>query len=188
MTTREDRERMEYSALTNRATQAERLSQIGWIASGLAAAALIGWGVIGRSSGLMLPAVLMVAWGIRAREEAGLIAAYLEEFHEVSGSGLQWFTQLGRLQSITGRPPADWVAVALANLTAALAIVFAWIFSSAGSRGELLAGLVTGCGLAFAFYSISETARVQRADRGAQWRQTRKDLEEVRPPARLSAR
>ncbi|HEY3217248.1 MAG TPA: hypothetical protein VGK93_12230 [Candidatus Eisenbacteria bacterium] len=191
MTTHEDSERVEYAALASRVREAERLSQYGWLSSGLAAAALIAWGVIGRSAALMLPAILAVAWGFqvatRAREEAGLIAAYLEEFHEGPGSGLQWFSQRSRLPSSAGRGAGDWAAVALANLSVGLAVAFAWVFSSVTSRGELMAGLATGCGLAFAFYSVSETARELRSDRGALWRQTRQGLQEVGRPARVSS-
>jgi hypothetical protein len=191
MTTHEESERVEYAALASRIREAERLSQTGWLASGLAAATLIAWGVIGRNAALMLPAILAVAWGFqvatRAREEAGWIAAYLEEFHESPGSGLQWFSQRGRVASNAGRGAGDWAAVALANLSVGLAVAFAWVLSSATSRGELMAGLATGCGLAFGFYSVSETARELRSDRGALWRQTRQGLPEVGRPARVSS-
>jgi hypothetical protein len=193
MATLEDHERMEYSALMSRARDAERISQQTWVASGIAATVLLAWGVADKSPATMLPVVLAVAFGfhamLQARNEAGLIAGYSREYHETRETGPQWFTELGRLRTLPGFAPAsDWVACALANIAAALAVAYAWIFSSAAARGELLAGLVTGCGIAFAYYSISETARSRRTDHAAFWSQARGGIREVKRPAHLAAR
>ena len=59
-----------------------------------------------------------------------------------------------------------------------LAVVFAWMFVPPPSRNAvpstmtgLMPGLVTGCSVAFMFHSISETARLHRANFASFWRQ-----------------
>ncbi len=172
----DENERMEYSALMSRGRDAERTTQICWVASGIGAAVLLSWGIAAKSSGLMLPVIFSVAYGFyamsRGRQQVRLIAGYIKEFFESRGAGPQWFTRLGHLEVVPGfNPSSDWLATALANSVNLAAIVFAWLFAASASRGELMAGIVTGVGLAFAFHSVSETARLHQTNPAAFWRQ-----------------
>jgi hypothetical protein len=183
MTMLEDNERMEYQALMGRGRDAEWTSQLCWVVSGIAATALLAWGIAARSSTLMLPVVFAVAYGfyamLRARQQVRLIAGYIEEFFEAQGTGARWFTWLGHLRLVPGlTPSSDWFATCLANFLVLLAVVFAWMFVPPPTRNSvpsnltgLMPGLVTGCAVAFMFHSISETARLHRANFAAFWRQ-----------------
>jgi hypothetical protein len=172
----DENERMEYVALMSRGRDAERTSQICWTASAVSAAILLSWAIASRSPGLMLPVVFAAAFGfyamIHGRQQVRLIAGYIKEFFETQGAGPQWFTRLGHLEVVPGfNPSSDWLTTCLANAMVVAAIVFAWLFAAGGAHGELLAGIVTGCGIAFAFHSISETARLRQSNPAAFWRQ-----------------
>src|SRR5262249_42854972 len=118
-----------------------------------------------------------------------LIGGYLEEYYESRGGSLQWFTQVARISTLPGYQPAsEWVAVALGNATVTLAVVFAWIHASSNARGDLMAGIVTGCGVAFTYYSLSETGRARGTDYAAFWNQPRDELREARRPIRIGSR
>lgn len=124
----------------------------------------------------MLPVIFSVAYGFytmsRGRQQVRLIAGYIKEFFESRGAGPQWFTRLGHLEVVPGfNPSSDWLATALANSVNLTAIVFAWLFAVGTPRGELMAGIVTGVGLAFMFHSVSETARLHQTNPAAFWRQ-----------------
>jgi hypothetical protein len=143
----------------------------------IAALAILAWATVSQTSALMFPVVVAVAAGfyatLRGRQQVCSIAAYVEECLEGQGSEPRWFTRLARLRAAQGFSPAgDWMTVCLANGVVLLAVVFAWLFAGTAWRGELMSGIVTGCGIVFAFYSITETARLPRPDVASYWRQT----------------
>ena len=45
----------------------------------------------------------------------------------------------------------------------------------------LMAGIVTGCGIVFAWHSMTETSRLRATDTGATWHQAGLRLREVGP-------
>jgi hypothetical protein len=193
MATLDENERMEYVALMSRGRDAERTSQFCWVASAIAAAILLSWGIASRSAGLMLPAVFAAAFGfyalIHGRQQVRLIGGYVKEIFESQGAGPQWFTRLGHLEVVPGfNPSSDWLTTCLANAVVVAAVVFAWLFASVGPRGELMAGIVTGCGIVFAFHSVSETARLRQTNPGALWRQVVAGPVEERRPSRAASR
>ena len=186
-------ERMEYSALMSRGRDAERTSQVSWTASGLTAAVLLSWAIGAKSPGLMLPVVFAVACGFYARlwgrQGALLTAGYVEEFMETDGSGARWFSRLRQLRGIPGFSLAgDWLTAFIANAVVLVAAVLAWVYAAPAAHGELMAGIVTGCGIAFGFHSITETSRLARTDFGAQWRQVNPEPRGVPRPTRIAAR
>ncbi len=188
-------ERTEYSALMSRGRDAERTTHFCWIASGIAATMLLSWGIAAKNPGLMLPVVFAVAYGFytmaHGRQQTRLIAGYVKEFFESRDAGLQWFTRLGHLEIVPGFSPSmsDWLATALANSIVLVAVVFAWVYAGGVARGELFAGIVTGCGVAFAFHSISETARLRQSNPAAFWRQVSMGpTVEQRRPSRFAGR
>ena len=187
-------ERMEYAALMNRGRDAERTSQLCWIASGVGAAVLLSWAIAARSAGLMLPVVFAAAFGFYAmlhgRQQVRLIAGYVKEFMEGRDSGgAQWFTRLGHLEVVPGfNPSADWLSVCLANAVVAVAVIFAWFFAGGAPGGDLMAGIVTGIGIAFGFHSVSETSRLHQTNPAAFWRQVNGGTREERMPVRVVGR
>ncbi len=188
-----DWDQLEYRALMSRGSDAERSAMICWVASGLTAAVLLSWGVAARSASLMLPVVFAVAFGfyamIHGRQQVRLIAGYVREFFEGSNQGPQWFTRLGHLEVVPGfNVASDWTAVTLANCAVAAAVILAWIFAPGVPKGDLMAGLTTGCGVAFAFHSISETARLRATNPAAFWRQVGREGGAERPGPRAVAR
>ena len=147
-----DWEYSEYQALMTRGRDAERMSMICWTASGLVSAILLSWGIEAKSGSLMLPVVFAAAFGyyatIHSRQQTRLIAGYIKEFYETHPNGPQWFTRLGHLEVVPGfNPSGDWVSTVLVNATVALAIVFSWLYAPTSARGDLMAGIVTGCGV-----------------------------------------
>jgi hypothetical protein len=189
--TTEEMARLEYAALMSRAQDAERMSFLCWMVAGVAAAALLAWGIGARQPSLMLPVVLVSAWGLLAmsrwREQGMLITGYLEAHHEAEGRAPAYFTRLGRLQGMAwdgaGR---EWNATVLLNAACVVAAVVAWTTASVGKHGELWAGVVTGGTLALMFWSVSEAARLQRTDAASLWRRADDGLHEVK--RRASAR
>ncbi len=185
-------DQLEYRALMGRGSDAERTAMICWVASGLTAAVLLSWGVAARSATLMLPVVFAIAFGfyamIHSRQQVRLIAGYVRQFFESSEPGPQWFTRLSHLEVVPGfNVASDWTATTLANSAVAAAVILAWIFASGVPKGELMAGLTTGCGVAFSFHSISETARLRQANPAAFWRQIGRNNAEERPGPRAVA-
>jgi hypothetical protein len=83
---------------------------------------------------------------------------------------------------------SDWTTTTLANSVVAAAVILAWVFASGVPKGELMAGLTTGCGVAFSFHSISETARLRQTNPGAFWRQVGRNAADDRPGPRAVAR
>jgi hypothetical protein len=186
-------ERMEYVALMSRGRDAERTSQFCWIASGVGAAVLLSWAIAARSPGLMLPAIFAAAFGFYAmlhgRQQVRLIAGYVREFYESKEQGPQWFTRLGNLEVVPGfNPSSDWLAASLANAVVVVAVVFSWLYAAGATRGDLMAGIVTGAGIAFAFHSVSETARLRQTNPAAFWRQVNGGSREERPALRMAGR
>ncbi|TMQ59192.1 MAG: hypothetical protein E6K76_05555 [Candidatus Eisenbacteria bacterium] len=186
-----ENERTEYAALMSRGRDAERTSHFCWIASGIAATVLMSWAIAARRPAPMLPVVFAVAYGfyttMHGRQQTRLIAGYVKEFFEGRDTGPQWFTRLAHLETVPGFSPSmsDWLATSLANVVVLAAIVFAWLFAPAAPRGELYAGIVTGCGIAFAIHSILETTRLRQSDAATSWRQVRTAPAEDRRPARV---
>lgn len=184
MATSDEIGHLEYVALMSRCRDAVRTSQICWIMAGMTAAVLLSWGIRAEDPGLMLPVVVAVAIGfytvIRGRQQMRLIGGYVKEFFEAKGAGPQWFTRLGHLQVVPGfNPSSDWLVTGLANAVILVAVVFAWIFAPPAPRGELMAGIVTGFSLVFAFHSISETSRLRQTNFAAFWRQVNTGPREV---------
>jgi hypothetical protein len=192
MSTFDADESLEYQALMARGRDAERTWQLCWTASGIAACALLSWGIAARNAGLMLPVILAVAFGfyamVHGRRQIRMIAGYVQEYFEESGDGPQWFSRLARLQVLPGFNLAnDWLVAIISNAVVAAAVVLGWLFASEGPRGELMAGIVTGCGLMFAFHSTSETAQLRRSDFAALWRQIASGPTEVKRQRRVAA-
>ena len=185
-----DWEHAEYEALMTRGRDAERAALTCWTAAGLVAAILLSWGIGAKSSSLMLPVIFASAFGyyatIHSRSQIRLIAGYVKEFVETQTGGPKWFTRLGHLEVVPGfNPSSDWVATLLVNAMVVAAVVFAWLYASASPRGDLMAGISTGCGIGFAVHSVAETARLRQANPGAFWRQVRQGPMET-PPERLT--
>jgi len=111
------------------------------------------------------------------------------EFFEGDG-GPQWFKRLGHLEIVPGfsASTTDWLSTMLANAVVVTAVLFAWLFSSTMPRGELYAGIVTGCGMVFAFHSFSETTRLRQSDAAAFWHQIGMGPMEERRPQRMASR
>ena len=186
-----DWDHLEYQALMSRGRDAERTWMVCWTAAGLVGAILLSWGIAAKSASLMIPVVFASAFGfyasVHARRQVRLIAGYVREFLESSGSGAQWFTRLSHLEDVPGYAPSgDWVVAALANLLVVASISLSWIYAGTSSRGDLMAGITTGLGLVFAFHSVTETARLRQTNMSALWRQIGPN-EERRGP-RLAAR
>jgi hypothetical protein len=177
MTTLQENERLEYEALMARGRDAEWTSQVCWVACGVASTVLLAWGIAARNATLMLPVVIATAYGyyamLRGRQQVRLIAGYIEEFFESHEQGARWFTWLGHLRLVPGlQPSSDWFLTCLSNSLVILAVVFSWMFGAEAKHGsELVPGLVTGVSVAFIFHSVSETARLHRANVAAFWRQ-----------------
>ena|SRR5688572_9195433 len=185
MMTLDEKSRMEYAALMNQARDAERMAVSSWMAAAIAAAFLLAWGIGSKQPGALLPAVLAAAAGFLAtarwREQAMLLAGYIEAHHETPEGSPAFHTRMGRLQGTLGAGQArDWHVTALLNAIACTAGVAAWMAASNAENGELWAGLVTGCTLALASYSFSETARMQQIDGVALWRRSEGQIQEVR--------
>jgi hypothetical protein len=186
-----DWEQAEYHALMMRGRDAERVALFCWTAAGLVASVLLSWGIGAKNTSLMLPVVFAAAFGyyasIYGRNQIRLIAGYVKEFVETQSGGPHWFTRLGHLEVVPGfNPSSDWVATILVNALVLTAIIFAWLFAAASARGDLMAGITTGCGVGFAVHSIAETARLRQSNPGAYWRQVRQGAAEDRPPERLT--
>jgi len=183
MPTLEEHERMEYAALMKRGHDAERGAQLCWTAGGLSAAVMLSWAIAAKSPGLMIPVVFAIAIGfygmLRGRQQVRWIASYVEEFFE-GQRGMQWFTRVHRLQNQPGyRATGDWLIVCLANAGVILALMLAWMYSDGAARGDLMAGIATGCGVLFGFHSVSETVRMGQTDCAAMWRQVSGNLKEA---------
>lgn len=191
MPSQEELERMEYEALMKRGSDAERASLLSWTAGALTAAVTLSWAISARNPGLMIPVIFAIAIGfygmLRGRQQVRWIAGYIEEFYEAQ-RGPQWFTRLHRLQGQTGyRTVGDWLTVALANAGVILALLLAWRFADSASRGDLMAGIATGCGVLFGFHSISETLRMGQTDCSAMWNKVSGVLKEEPRPGRASS-
>lgn len=186
-----DWEHSEYQALMTRGRDAERAALICWTAAGLVAAVLLSWGIGAKNSSLMLPVIFAAAFGyyatIHSRNQVRLIAGYVKEFVETQPGGPQWFTRLGHLEVVPGfNPSSDWTATILVNAVVIASIVFAWLYAAASARGDLMAGIATGCGVGFAFHSIAETARLRSANPAAFWHQVRQGPAAQSGPERLA--
>jgi hypothetical protein len=191
MPSQEELERMEYEALMKRGSDAERAALLCWTAGAVTAAVTLSWAISARNPGLMIPVILSIAVGfygmLRGRQQVRWIASYIEEFHE-GERGPQWFTRLHRLQHQAGyRTAGDWLTVTLANGGVVLALLFAWRFADSASRGDLMAGVATGCGVLFAFHSISETVRMGQTDCSAMWSKVSGELKEAPRPGRTAS-
>jgi hypothetical protein len=188
-----DNESMEYTELMARRRDAERTWQTCWTASGLIAGVLLSWAIAARSSGLMLPVILAVAYGFyvmnHARRQALLIGGYVEEFFETGTNGLNWFSRAARTSSVPGfNPMSRWFFTFLTDVVVLLAVILAWMFAPAAPRGELMAGIVTGCGVIFVFHSLFETGQLLQIDFMAVWRQANSVPSVVKRSSRAASR
>jgi len=184
----EDKAHLEYAALMNEARDAERMAFVSWLAAGIAAATLLAWGIGARHPGFMLPVVAIAAAGflamMRWRERLALVTGYIETYHESDDISPCFHTRLGRLRATNGAGSSrEWHATTFFNVLAVAAAVYAWMASKNAEHGELWAGIVTGCALAFASYSLSETARAQNQDAAQPWRRAEGRLSEVKRTA-----
>jgi hypothetical protein len=175
--------RLEYTALMNRGRDAEKTAQLCWTAGGVGAAVMMSWAIGSKSPGLMIPVELAIAVGfyatLRGRQQVRWIASYIEQFCE-NHTGPQWFTRVHRLQNLPGyKPVGDWLTVCLANVGILISVMLSWMYAAGTNRGDLMAEIVTACGVAFAFHSISETIRLGQTDGGAMWRQVSGELREA---------
>jgi len=193
MASMNENERTEYSVLMSRGRDAERTSHFCWIASGIAGTMLLSWGMAAHNPALMLPVIFCVAYGFytmcHGRQQTRLIAGYVKEFFE-SDSGPMWFTRLGHLEVVPGfsASTTDWLSTVLANAVVITAIVFSWMYSSSMPKGELYAGIVTGCGMVFSFHSMMEMTRMRQSDAAAFWHQIGMSPVEERRPHRMASR
>jgi hypothetical protein len=103
--------------------------------------------------------------------------------------GPQWFTRLRSMRGQFGPSLAyDWIAAILANAVVLAAVVFGWMYGPGAARGELMAGIVTGCAIVFAFHSLSETMRLHTTDFAAPWRRASGELQVEKRAARVVGR
>ncbi len=183
MSTVQDHGELEYTALMEYGRNVERTAQICWSAGALSAAVLLSWAIAAKSPGLMIPVIFAVAIGfyslLRGRQQVRWMGSYVEVFHE-GRNGPQWFTRVHRLQALPGyRPVGDWLIAVLANIGNVLAVILAWMYAGSASRGDLMAAVVTACGVIFGFHSVSETLRIMQTDSRSMWRRANSDLQEV---------
>lgn len=181
-------EDQEYPALMKRSNDAERNAQLCWTAGALTAAVMLSWGISAKNPGLMIPVVFALATGfyamLRGRQQARWIAGYIEEFCEDTKGSL-WFTRLHRLENQPGyRSVNEWVTVSLANAGVVLAVILAWIYAGPAVRGDLMAGIATGCGVLFGFHSVAETVRMSQTNWSAMWQKVSGELKEAPRTAR----
>jgi len=181
-------EDQEYPALMKRGNDAERTAQVCWTAGTLTAAVMLSWGISAKSPGVMIPVVLAIAAGFYARlrgtQQARWIAGYVEEFCE-EAKGPQWFTRLRRLEGQPGyRTLSEWADASLANAGVVLAVILAWIYAGPAPRGDLLAGIATGCGVLFGFHSVAETVRMSQTNWSGMWQKVSGELKEAPRTAR----
>jgi len=173
---------MEYSALMASSRDTSRVGLICWAGSGIAGSMMLSSALAAKNPALLAPVILAIAFGyyanLRARHHVRLIAGYIEEFHE-DRNGAQWFSRLKSLESSVGLFAQDWVMTALANVMVLGSVAASWMFAGNGARGELMAGIATGCGIVFAWHSFSETVRLRAMDSGAMWHQAGVRLREV---------
>lgn len=166
----------EYTALTEKTRDLARTSQLCWTGSAVAAAVLLSTAIAASNPGLMLPVVLCAAFGfyatVHARRRTRLIDGYLREFHEDESEGAQWYTRLAQLTSGPGfQEVNEWLPLALANATAVVAMVFSWVFAQGATHGELMAGLTTVAGAAFAVHSMTENTNLEQPQAASPWTQ-----------------
>jgi hypothetical protein len=168
-------DRVEYASLTSWARDAERTAQLCWVASMVASVTLLGWAAVAQNPALLIPVVITIATGyyatMRSRQQSRLISTYIEECVERQGAP-RWFTHIARVRSMPGLSPLrDWIVVCLANGVLALAVLFGWLYASSAANGEIMASIVTGCGIFFGFHTISEATRFPQSDVTALWQQ-----------------
>ena len=188
----EDLRGQEYAALMERARDLERTAQWTWTGAAIASAILLSNAIGTRSAGQLLAVVVCAAFGyyanLYARRRARLVEGYVREFHETDRSGAQWHTRLEQLGRLPGAPDTtDWTPLALSNLVSLGAIVLAWVFAEASSRGELMGTFTTMAGIAFAVHSIYESMRNASLAEATSWQKLSTPLREVRPIERKAA-
>ncbi len=191
MSTVLERSEMEYTALMEHGRSVERTAQFSWIAGALSAGVLLSWAIAAKSPGLMIPVVFAIAVGfyglLRGRQQVRWMGSYVEVFYE-GPDGPQWFTRVHRLQTQPGyRPIGDWLIAILANVGNVLAVILAWMYASSASRGDLMAAIVTACGVIFGFHSVAETMRIMQTDSRSMWRRANSELQEVPRPRQVGA-
>ena len=184
MTGTDDLRGQEYVALMDRARDLERTAQWTWTGAAIACAMLLSTAIGTRNAGQMLAVVVCAAFGyyanLRARRRAQLIEGYVQEFHETDRTGAQWHSRLAQLGSLPGTPDiTDWTPLALSNLLSFTAIVLAWVFAEASSRGELMGGFTTMADIAFSVHSAVDTMRNAQLSSTTSWEKLAGPLSEV---------
>lgn len=174
----------EYAALMSRSRDAERTGMLCWTAATLVSTSTLSWAIAARHPGMFLPVILAAATGyyamLHSRRDVRMISAYLEEFEEKASDTSGWFSRVAAVRNAPGMPGSgEWVMTCLNAVLVAFATVFAWLDASATSRGEIMAGIVSGCAIVYLFYSLSETAQLQRTRYAALWRQAGNGIAEV---------
>src|SRR5215831_9094217 len=139
MITNEEKSRIEYAALLERARDAERMSQLSWIVPGLVATGLLACGIGNHSMGFLVSVVLTAAVGFLAtcrwREQAASVAGYIQTYHEAEGDNPSYFSRLGRLQAtLPNRASHDWHVTSFLNILSVTAAIVAWSFSATGAN------------------------------------------------------
>lgn len=184
MTGSDEMKAQEYAALMQQARDSGRTSQLCWTGAAVAAAVLLSGAISAKSPGLMLPVQLCTALGfyatLHARGQTRLIEGYLREFHEKDGNGPQWHSRVAHVRAMPGsQERTDWLPLALANAAMIATVVFGWVFAQGAAHGELMAGMCTMAGVAFAVHSLVEHMRLEQAQDAAAWGQGSGGLREV---------
>ena len=183
---------LEYTALMARLRDIERLSTFCWTAAALTSAVLLASAVSGHNPGFLLPAVLCAACGyyvtLNARRETMLLEGYVQESFEADRGSASWFTRRAQIQSQPATDHGhDAVPLALGQLVALLAVVFAWLYAKDAGHGELLAGLTTAAGVAFGLHSVTEHLRFGQLTSAAYWNHVTGGPREARPAPKQMA-
>ena len=182
----------EYSALMDQIRDLDRTAQWSWAAAAVAATVLFSSAIDARNPGLMLPVEFCIAFGfyasVRGRRHTRLIESYVQATHESATDGAQWYTRRAQMLARPGMPAgAEWLPLAVANVTTLTAVVFGWVFAGNVPHGELMAGLVTTTGIAFSVHSLVETMRLEAAQAVTMAAAPNAGLQEVKPESRAAS-
>src|SRR5262249_8882531 len=144
----DDLRELEYAALMAHVRELDRTALASWLAAPIAAAVPCSTRIGALSAGLMLPAVLCMAFGyyakLQVRRKGRLIEGYVQEYFENGREGAQWHARLAQLFALPGTADgSEWMPLALSNLVTLVAVILSWTFAEGSSRGEFLAGFTT---------------------------------------------
>ena len=182
----------EYAALMHQMRELGRTSQLCWTGAAVASAVLLSSAIAAKSPGLMLPVEFCAAFAfyatLHARRQTKLIEGYVQEFHEKPGDGAQWLTRLAHLNTLPGfQDRSEWLPLALANVTTLAAVVFSWVYLNGAAHGELMAGLTTAAGVAFAMHSTAMHMKLDPPHTVAMWNHMNDGPREVTSSSKRAA-